>query len=76
VITGGSSDNPALKSRIAAIIIGGEVKVNAEAFGVVAQIIGAATVGRTPLPLKPTGLDNFELGTGATNFFLHEVGLS
>jgi hypothetical protein len=76
VISGGLADNPLVKSRIAAVIIQGLVKPNADRFGVVAQIIGAATVGNTPLQLKPAGLDNFELGPGSSNFFLHEVGLS
>jgi hypothetical protein len=77
VITGGSTDNPALRSRIAAVIIGGEVKPNTDPFGVVAQIIAAATIGTTRLDLNPNGLDEqVPLGPTGSKFFLHEVGLA
>jgi hypothetical protein len=76
VISGGLADNSLVKSRIAAVIIQGLVKPNTDRFGVVAQIIGAAAIGNTPLQLKSAGLDNIELGIGNTNFLLHEVGLS
>jgi hypothetical protein len=71
----GASDNntviaagntPAITSRIARIVIGGQVlgtpETGGDSFGFVAQEIGALVVNRTPLALSATGLDNFLVG--------------
>jgi len=71
VITG--TDDAALRSKIAKLIIKGTVATNAEIYGVVAQKIVAAKVNGVALALNPSGQDDLTLGTGNTNFRLHEL---
>lgn len=74
VISGtGVVDRPGVRSMIGSIVIKGTVATNAEIYGVVAQVITAAKVGGTVLPLNPTAPDDRSLGGDTSNFRLHEL---
>lgn len=64
VIVAGNTD--AINSRIARIVIGGQVlgtpETGGDSFGFVAQQIGALLVNRTAFALSPTAADNFLVG--------------
>ena len=62
-----AGNTAAITSRIARIVIGGQVlgtpETVADSFGFVAQEIGAFLVNRSAFPLSPTALDNFLVGS-------------
>jgi hypothetical protein len=58
-------------SKIASVIIGGQVTAGAGVNGIVAEYIGAVTVGGTAVPLTP-GKDYLPV-MASTNFFVEEI---
>ena len=74
VVSGiGVTDDTAVQSTIARIILKGSVTPNSDTFGVVAQVITAAKVGTTSIALNPTGRDDLELGPSGSKFRLREL---